>query len=93
MGPESSSHKVTIIPNRWRGEVLVVGGRQIVSQARGRGSFESNRLIEHLGHILAGGLLNSVWQCLVRSQTEPRPSASGNAGRDCVVADLPVLGQ
>ena len=57
MGPESSSHKVTIIPNRWRGAVLAAVGRQIVSQARSRGTFESNRLTEHLSHILVGTLL------------------------------------
>jgi hypothetical protein len=46
MGPESSSHKVTITPNRWLIEALVAGGRQIANQAQGRGVFESDRLNE-----------------------------------------------
>ncbi len=55
MGPESSSHKVTITPNRWLIEALVAGGRQIANQAQGRGVFESDRLNERLNDILAGG--------------------------------------
>ena len=38
-------------------EVLAADGRQIVSQAQGRGTVESDRLNEHLSHILAGALL------------------------------------
>jgi hypothetical protein len=57
MGPESSSHKVTLIPTGGALEVLAGVGRQIVSKARSHGSFESNRLSEHLSYILAGSLL------------------------------------
>jgi hypothetical protein len=36
-------------------EALVAADRQIANQARSRGVFESNRLNERLGDILAGG--------------------------------------
>ena len=37
MGLRSSSHKVTITPNRWHIEALAAAGRQIANQARSRG--------------------------------------------------------
>jgi hypothetical protein len=58
-------------------EALVAADRQIANQARSRGVFESNRLNERLGDILAGGFpANDVgsptWVAMARQIQQSR---------------------